>query len=194
MKVTKYKFPESSFLSMEKDSSLLIDSMLNNNRLKKLLYYTSEDCLSKPALTEDQSLSLINNQIRLIPKMYIDEQITNYLFISFDNFVPNATNPQFRDNTISFEIMCHLSDWGLKDFELRPYKIAGEIDSMFNNQKLTGIGTLKFLGAKQILPNNEYAGISLHYAAIHGEEDKKGMPNPADEEQFLLDFDEQYNS
>jgi hypothetical protein len=30
---------------------------------------------------------------------------------------------------------------------LRPYKIAGEIDSMFNLKKLTGIGYLEFMGA-----------------------------------------------
>ena len=36
---------------------------------------------------------------------------------------------------------------------------------------------------KMIL-TDEYAGLCLMYAAIHGEEDKKFMPNPADEEQF----------
>jgi hypothetical protein len=30
---------------------------------------------------------------------------------------------------------------------LRPYKIAAEIDSMFNRKKLTGIGEIEFLGA-----------------------------------------------
>jgi hypothetical protein len=30
---------------------------------------------------------------------------------------------------------------------LRPYKIAAEIDSMFNDRYLTGIGKLEFVGA-----------------------------------------------
>jgi hypothetical protein len=30
----------------------------------------------------------------------------------------------------------------MKDFALRPYKIAGEIDSMLNKKRLTGIGTV----------------------------------------------------
>nr|DAD78716.1 MAG TPA: hypothetical protein [Siphoviridae sp. ctB3v5] len=30
---------------------------------------------------------------------------------------------------------------------MRPFKIAAEIDSMFNKSKLTGIGELQFLGA-----------------------------------------------
>jgi hypothetical protein len=46
---------------------------------------------------------------------------------------------------------------------LRPYRIAAEIDSMFNNKHLTGIGTSKFAGASQIILNDEFAGICLIY-------------------------------
>jgi len=35
----------------------------------------------------------------------------------------------------------------LKDSQLRPYKIAAELDTMFNGKLLTGIGELNFLGA-----------------------------------------------
>jgi hypothetical protein len=35
----------------------------------------------------------------------------------------------------------------MKDFELRPYKIAAELDSMFDRKHLTGIGELQFVGA-----------------------------------------------
>ena len=31
------------------------------------------------------------------------------------------------------------------------------------------------------------------YEAIHGEEDKKGMPNPADEDKYIKEFNELYN-
>ena len=81
----------------------------------------------------------------------------------------------------------------MKDFQLRPYKIAAEIDSMFNDKHLTGIGTLQFLSANQIILTDEFAGFCLMYSAIHGEEDKKFMPNPADEEQFLENFDNIFN-
>lgn len=51
---------------------------------------------------------------------------------------------------------------------------------MFNNQHLTGIGTLQFIGASQIILTDEYAGLCLLYSAIHGEEDKIDMLNPKD--------------
>ena len=61
---------------------------------------------------------------------------------------------------------------------------------MFNGKHLTGIGELNFLGANQIILTDEFAGICLMYSAVHGEEDKKFMPNPKDEEQFLEDWKE----
>jgi hypothetical protein len=64
---------------------------------------------------------------------------------------------------------------------------------MFNGQHLTGIGELQFLGANQMILTDEYAGLCLMYSAIHGEEDKKNMPNPNDEEQFLNNFNELFN-
>jgi hypothetical protein len=59
---------------------------------------------------------------------------------------------------------------------------------------LTGIGKLEFLGANQMILTDEYAGLCVMYQAIHGEEDKKNMPNPADQEQFEVNFDEMFNN
>ena len=190
MKIEGNLQPKSSFLSMEKDASLISNMLLRNERLKKLLYYTTPDCLDRKILTEDQSLELFGKNIKLVPKLYVDNSVLNYIILSFDNFTPNMTNPEFRDNIIEFDIICHFDQWQLQDFALRPYKIAGEIDSMFNGKHLTGIGKLEFLGGNQIILTNEFAGLCLMYQAVHGEEDKKFMPNPADEEQFQEDWAE----
>ena len=192
MRIDSAKLPKSSFLSMEKDMNLIINKMFKNERLKRLLYYTDRNALNKPNLTEDQSLELINNNIKIVPKMYVDGSVLNYIIINFKNFTPSG-NPEFRDNIIEFDIICHFDQWQLQDFALRPYKIAAEIDSMFNNTHLTGIGELQFVGATQTVLTDEFAGVCLLYEATHGEEDKKFMPNPKDEERFLKDFKDLVN-
>ena len=192
MIVNKNPAPQSSFLSMEKDMGLITNMVLKNPRLKKLLYYTTPDCLSRPALTEDQALELFGKNIKIIPKIYIDNSVLNYIIVSFDGFTPNATNPEFRDNIIEFDIVCHFDQWKLKDFQLRPYRIAAEIDSMFNDKHLTGIGTLKFLGANQMILNAEYAGLSLMYSAIHGDEDKWELPEGQNQQAFVEEYKEMF--
>ena len=192
MKKETYTYPHSSFLSIEKDMNIIINKMFENDRLKKLLYYNTKDCLNKPKLTEEQTLSLINKQIKMVPKLYVDKSVLNYIIISFDNFTQSA-NPEFRDNIIEFDIICHFDQWQMNDFKLRPYRIAAEIDMLFNNQKMTGIGELQFLGANQVVLTDEFAGLCLMYQAIHGEEDKKYMPNPNEEKDFIVNFDQIFN-
>lgn len=193
MKVKNYQFPKSSFLSIDKDLSLICNMIMKNERLQKLLYYTTADPLSQPALKGEEVDKLFGKNIKIVPKLSIDGTVLNYIIVSFDNFTPNATNPEFRDNVISFDIICHFDQWHIKDFELRPYRIAGELDFMLNQERLTGIGKLDFLGASQLIINDEFAGITLMYSAIHGEEDKKDMLNPVENEKFIQDFNEMYN-
>ena len=158
-----------------------------------MLYYTRKDCMNKPNLTEEQTLSLFGKNIKIVPKLQVDNEVLNYIVINFSDFTPNYTNPEFRNNVISFDIVCHFDQWQMKDFELRPYKIAAEIDSMLTQERLTGIGEIEFLGASQIVLTDEFAGLSLMYQAIHGEEDKKHMPNPQNEEQFIKEFNKMFN-
>ena len=193
MKIDGVKIPKSSFLSIEKDMGIIVDRICDNERLKRLLYYTTPDAMEKPNLTDDQMYELFKKNIRIVPKLKVDNSVLNYLVIKFDNFITNPTNPQFRDNTIEFDIICHYDQWLLKDYQLRPYRIAAELDSMLNDTHLSGIGKLEFSTTGTINMGDEYAGVCLLYRAVHGEEDKKRMPNPIDDEKFLEDFKEMNN-
>lgn len=191
MIIKNYTIPHSSFMSVDKDLELITTWMMKNKNLCKILYYTDRDALNRPALTQSQCAELMGKNIKIVPKLYIDGSVLAYVIISMDNFTPSV-NPQFRDNIISFDIVCHFDQWHLQDFQLRPYRIAAEIDSMFDNQHLTGIGELHFMGANQIILNDEYAGLTLMYQAIHGGEDKKNTPNPDDNQKLVDDFNELY--
>lgn len=192
MIINNYEIPHSSFMAVDKDLQLITEWMMKNKNLCKMLYYTDRDALDRPALSSAQKADLFGKQIKIVPKLYVDGSVLAYVIISMDNFTRSA-NPEFRDNIISFDIVCHFDQWQLKDFQLRPYRIAAEIDSMFDNKRLTGIGELHFVGANQIILNDEFAGLTLMYEAIHGGEDKKKTPNPIDQNQFEKDFDELFN-
>lgn len=166
---TDYKI-KSSFLSVEKDLALIVTKILEDKELQKLLYYLDNDCLEKPDLSQEQVFSLVGNQIRIVPKLEIESPCKCYVIVTFDNFTPSS-NPQFRDNIITFDIICHYEQWNLGDFKLRPYKIAGRIDGRINNKKLTGIGTVQFISAGNLIINDEMSGLSLVYQAVHGGED-----------------------
>lgn len=193
MRIDTYKEPQSSFLSIEKDLSIIVEKIMKNNSLKKLLWYTTPDCMSKPNLTEDETLEMFGKQIKIVPKLQVDGEILNYVIINFDNFTPTDSE-EWRDNIIEFDVICHFDQWRLGDFKLRPYRIAAEVDSMVNDKKFSGIGTLKFLGANQMILTDEYAGLCLMYQAVHGDEDKKNALNSKDQEQIVNNFYDMINN
>lgn len=193
MKIETYQYPHSSFLAVEKDLTIIVDHILKNERLKKLLFYTTRDCLRRPNIGDEETFKMFNKEIKIVPKLYVDKSVLNYIIISFDTFTTNGTNPEYRDNMINFDIVCHFDQWQLEDNQLRPYRIAAELDSMFNKKHLSGIGETQFLGATQIILNDEFAGLSLLYQAIHGNEDKKNALNPKEQQDININFDQIFN-
>ena len=180
----------SSFLSFEKDvetilRKLFIESHPYSDILKRLLVINTKDCLDNldsEAINEkikEMTLAKLRQEgyIKLEPKIAMPEheEVKAYIIMSCDNFTPNDNNPYYRDCTISFDIICHLDYWDLGNYRIRPLKIAGFIDGILNEAKLSGIGTFNFLGCSELVLNEDLAGYTLIYRAVHGNDDR--LPN-----------------
>ena len=177
----------SSFLSCEKDieeilRKLFVSSKPYSDYLKKLLVINTPDCLDNETSTiiqqkiADMSLAKLRQEgyIKLEPKIRFGEheEVKSYIIISCDNFTPNATNPHYRDCTVTFDIICHTDYWDIGNYRVRPLKIAGYIDGILNKARLSGIGTFQFMGCNQLVLNEELSGYTLMYRAVHGNDDK----------------------
>lgn len=177
----------SSFLSCEKDLEailrrLFIESQPYSNDLKRLLVINTKDCLDNRTsevyqkAIKDMSIAKMRQMgyLKFEPKIKMSEheEIKSYLLFSFDNFRTNASNPQFRDCTVSIDVLCHSDYWDIGDFRLRPLKICGYIDGMLNNARLSGIGTFQFLGCNELILDQNWSGYTLLFEAIHGTDDK----------------------
>ena len=71
MKIDGVKKPKSAFLSVEKDMELITRELLKNERFKRLLFYNSKDAMDRPNLTQEESLGLINKNIKIKCRNYI---------------------------------------------------------------------------------------------------------------------------
>lgn len=177
----------SSFLSCEKDieeilRKLFISSEPYSEYLKKLLVINTRDCLDNKTSTTikqkiaDMSLAKLRQEgyIKLEPKIPFGEheEVKSYIIVSCDNFTPNASNPHYRDCTVTFDIICHTDYWDLGNYRIRPLKIAGYIDGILNKARLSGIGTFQFMGCNQLILNETLSGYTLMYRAVHGNDDK----------------------
>lgn len=177
---------DSSFLNCEKDTEVILRKLFIETRpysdiLKRLLVINNPDCIDD--FENSKYKEIINNMsldnlikeeyIRFTPKTKLEEfpEIKTFIIFTFDNFIPNDTNPKFRNNTINFDIVCHNDYFYLGNFRLRPLKIVGYIDGILDECKLTGIGTTKFAGCNEIVLNEDFTCYTLTYEVVHGSDD-----------------------
>ena len=176
---------KSSFLSCEKDTEtiikkLFVDSKPYSDMLKRLLLINTPDCLNdmtNPIYLQkikETSIQDLKEQGYLMfgPKIALgeNEEVKSYIRLSFDHFTPSK-NEHFRDCIVEIDILCHPEYWDIGNFRQRPLKIAGYIDGILNENKLSGIGTLNFIGCNELLLDENLAGYCLMYAATHGNDD-----------------------
>ena len=161
---------------------MFVSSKPYSDYLKKLLVINTKDCLDNETSTTiqqkiaDMNLAKLRQEgyIKLEPKIRFgeNEEVKSYIIVSCDNFSPNATNPYYRDCTVTFDIICHTDYWDIGNYRVRPLKIAGYIDGILNKARLSGIGTFQFMGCNQLILNDTLSGYTLMYRAVHGNDDK----------------------
>ena len=158
------------FAVMGENSFKLANKLVNNEKLCRSLKYQTRDPLKliDPITGKEQpnfdGVDLLHKQILIVPKVFDNNtEKMSYVIALFHGFVVNQLNPEFKVSTIRFDIACPYDEWVLNDVSLRPYLIMQEIDSMFNEAKMAGIGTLQFYHADPLTLTPYIGGYSMYY-------------------------------
>ena len=153
-----------NFAVMGDNTFTIANRLMSNQKICRLLKYQVRDPLDKEKYPDVDGTELINKQILIIPKIW-DEDVekTSYITAIFDNFVVTMANEEFKIATIRFDIACPYEEWLLNDHTLRPYAIMQEIDSMFNESKMAGIGKVHFYSATPLTLTPWIGGYSMYY-------------------------------
>ena len=152
------------FAVMGMNTFKIANRLMQNQTICRLLKYQVKDPLDTEKYPDVDGTELINKQILIVPKIYDDSvDKMSYVTAVFDNFIVNSLNPEFKVSTIRFDVACPYDEWILNAQTLRPYLIMQEIDTMFNESKLAGIGTLQFWRADDLTLSPWIGGYSLRY-------------------------------
>lgn len=140
--------------------------LIQNQDLCKYIHYESNeiepsDPIIKPDLDLTQRKSLMYTRIFPFPKIPTEVDAGTYVTVLFDN-IEKGGSIFFKDSVITFNIICHINQHRLLG-KLRTYAIMNEIDEMFNNKSVVGIGKTQFLRSRFIVANNTFSGYSLQY-------------------------------
>ena len=142
----------------------IANKLMSNQRLCRLLKYQVRDPFDTEKYKDVDGVDLLNKQIMIVPKIFDDStEKTSYIVALFSGFTVNALNPDYKVSTVRFDIACPYDEWVLNDKSLRPYLIMQEIDNMFNQAQMAGIGTLQFLRADSLVLTPQMGGYSMLY-------------------------------
>ena len=122
----------------------LISRLLANDDLVKLLYYTDKDPLGHDSLSkEKKDTEIFNKLIRIIPKVGTKDNSQSILAVYISKGAGLSENSEFRNITAAIDVYTPLTQWIIKDSNLRPFAIMGEIQRSLNGKTVNGLGKIK---------------------------------------------------
>ena len=118
--------------------------LMANDNLVNLLYYTDKDPLNKPPLTEDQKKEEIYEKlIKVIPRVGPKETAHSIIAIRVISGSKLNSNTEFKNVKIGIEVFVPLTQWIIRDTNLRPFAILGEIEKSLDGKKINGLGKME---------------------------------------------------
>ena len=118
--------------------------LFTNQRLLKLLYYTDKDPYSQPDLTQEQiKTEIYEKLIKITPRVGPKETAHSILVLKVARGVTDSGNSEFRNIQIDIESFVPLTQWIIKDDNLRPFAIMGEVQKSLNGKTINGLGKMQ---------------------------------------------------
>lgn len=127
---------------MGRNLQKIISRLQANQNLLKLLYYTNKDPYSGEELTETQIKDeIFEKLIKIVPRVGPKENAKSLIVVRVVRGIPNE-NEEFKDISINIEVFVPLTQWIIKDSNLRPFAIMGEIQKSLNGKTVNGLGRI----------------------------------------------------
>ena len=121
----------------------IVRRLQSNQDLLKLLYYSGKDPLSEEDLTEEQIKNeIFEKLIKIVPRVGPKETAQSLIAIRVVRGRSNEENNEFRDFEIDIEVFVPMTQWIIKDSNLRPFAIMGEIHKSLNRKTIDGLGKM----------------------------------------------------
>ena len=122
----------------------IVRRLMADDNLVKLLYYTDQDPLGKAKLSDEEKKELIFSKlIKIVPKVGPKEDAKSLIVLRVANGKPDYSNPEFKNIELYIEVFTPLTQWVIKDSNLRPFAIMGQIEKSLKGKTVDGLGKLE---------------------------------------------------
>lgn len=121
----------------------IITLLMNNDKLVNLLYYEDKDPIAKqPLSAEEKKKQIYEKLIKVVPRVGPTETAKSIIVVRVVNGSGIYGNGEFRNVKIEIESFVPLTQWIIKDDNLRPFAIMGEIQKSLMGKRINGLGKI----------------------------------------------------
>ena len=125
------------------NAQYIIKRLLANQNLLKLLYYTDKDPLGHEDLTEEQiQQEVFEKLVKIVPRIGPKETAHSMVVLRIARGRGLVTNNEFKNVFVNIEVFVPQTQWIIKDTNLRPFAIMGEVQKSLNGKKIEGLGKM----------------------------------------------------
>jgi hypothetical protein len=154
------------FEELSKDLYKVVNTLIKNQKLCKLLVYEDDSPLSHNDITN--TVSLINTKIFTIPKLPVAEKDGSLIVVYLDNFRAVSNNPYFKSSKVVLDVIVHNNLFLLPEMgEFRPLAIMNEIDETLNGKLAAGLWEMEFDSGDRLFSNEFFTGHRISYNVLN---------------------------
>ena len=126
-------------LSLQK----IVGRLMENDDLVKLLFYENQDPLAgEPLSKEFKQKEIFEKLIKVVPHVGTNTDSKSRLVVYVTRGGKDPKNKEFKNINISISVFVPLTNWIIKDTNLRPFAILGQIQSSLDGKTINGLGRL----------------------------------------------------
>lgn len=122
----------------------IMSRLLANQNLLKLLYYTDKEPYSHEDLTQEQIKNeIFEKLVKIVPRVGPKETAHSLVVIKVARGSKDPSNSEFKNIRVDVESFVPLTQWIMKDDNLRPFAIMGEVQKSLNGKTINGLGKME---------------------------------------------------
>ena len=119
----------------------IVNRLLANDDLLKLLYYTDQDPLNPQKITPDK-MAVFEEYLRVTPRAGTKDSPHAVAIIYIMRAGKLYGNKEFKNVQIKVDVIVPLTQWAIMDTNFRMFAILGRIQESLDGKTINGLGKI----------------------------------------------------